>query len=1337
MRTQEYLNRLERYNFNLGDDIARLFYFVTFCGNELSSLNLMKYCTWYNISIDTGKKQIGVLKRKGFLFDDFYYFSYDQHGKQPYHIYFPTAFRLLKFHPKMVEEFKNIDPIRKDDAKWLWNTAECIFEGKEKDIKWDSIILDTLTVDIFLQVWQIDAFRPALKLLSPSRFLDASVIILEEGMDNDSLGSDSLDILENIAKDRGREEYVRDLINFYRYIFCGDKFEPMKFLSPFWFKATGAVDALYHRDMEKCLKLFEGALKLKNRHSSIKNVFFTPILCLLLVVAYKTADTVETRKKLGQFLNKTKAREMPALAPAFIFARYSGKTVLYHKEIIISDIRQMLIYSTPASRIYATLFAYCFKIPLTDIFRNPNNIKPPHCALLRYELSSYMEIPDRDRLAGIYGGAPLFHSFRESEIWEHVLSDVISEIDKFQTKTTADTNNQRIYYRVDRNYVCIMVQSWLKSGRWGAPKTISASKFFNKEQPFMDDFDLAVARHCNYYHCDVPIERVLPYLQGCPRVFNNDGSPISIEEEKPYICLEEDQDGFYLTTNVPVEYDRANKTTIQRKDNTHFTIINIDSQQKAVLENLMRITHFPKSAESQLRSLLPKLGNILEVRSPFDKKSGSTLWKDGDTSLIVRIKPGKDHFTVETLTHPLECGARYFFPGKGDRSYQDEGEGQRYKVTRNLREERDNLREFTDFMENELELYPDKDNIYSLDIPSLLSMLEFIQERKEVIRTEWPEGKSLKIKGTLTSRQVEINFTSKEQWFEAEGHATLQDGSSLSLANLLKAIAAGSVADRYVRLGEDEYMILSESLLAQLRKIEAISRISGDGSQIPTLQIGQLASILNHTGMSVTSDGGPEKLAAAMREAADLQPEIPSGLNAVLRDYQTDGFRWMVRLDHWGAGGCLADDMGLGKTVQAITFLLHKASEGPSLVVAPASVILNWSSELARFAPSLNIRILNTAEDRPGLLHSVAAHDIVLTSYRLLTTEKDTLSTIYWNTVCLDEAHTIKNRSSATAAAAMSLSARSRLVLTGTPVQNYLGELWSIFQFINPGLLGSYQHFADRFINTASEEESRLRKQQLRRIISPFILRRTKSEVVEELPEKTDIIRRIPLSDTERINYEIIRERAKEAVESSRKVSVNILSDITRLRMTACDPALTGRGDGSRSSKTEAFLDLLGEITSGGNRTLVFSQFTSYLSRIAKELDAAGTEYFYLDGSVPVARRAQMVSEFQQGNRQVFLISLKAGGLGLNLTGANYVIHLDPWWNPAVEQQATDRAYRIGQKQNVTVYHLISENTIEEKILRLHKTKRDLADAILEGQDSGRAITLEELREMLDTETLG
>ena len=307
----------------------------------------------------------------------------------------------------------------------------------------------------------------------------------------------------------------------------------------------------------------------------------------------------------------------------------------------------------------------------------------------------------------------------------------------------------------------------------------------------------------------------------------------------------------------------------------------------------------------------------------------------------------------------------------------------------------------------------------------------------------------------------------------------------------------------------------------------------------------------------------------------------------------------------------------------------------------------------------------------------------------MLASEKDLLSGVGWNVVCLDEAHVIKNRETVTSEAVMSLTASSRIVLTGTPVQNYLGELWNLFQFLNPGLLGTYRQFSSRFIDVPANE-TQMRRQQLKRIISPFLLRRTKADVVEELPEKTEITYRIPLTPDERMQYEVMREKARHQAESADRLNMNVLASITRLRQASCDMALTDSSWKAMSSKTEAFLDLAGEILSGNNRILVFSQFTAYLSTVARELEKKGVEYFYLDGKVPAAKRSEMVAAFQQGEKHVFLISLKAGGLGLNLTGANYVIHLDPWWNPAIEQQATDRAYRIGQSQNVTVSRLRS-----------------------------------------------
>ena len=313
----------------------------------------------------------------------------------------------------------------------------------------------------------------------------------------------------------------------------------------------------------------------------------------------------------------------------------------------------------------------------------------------------------------------------------------------------------------------------------------------------------------------------------------------------------------------------------------------------------------------------------------------------------------------------------------------------------------------------------------------------------------------------------------------------------------------------------------------------------------------------------------------------------------------------------------------------------------------------------------------------------------------------------------------------------MLLQARRKVILTGTPIQNHLAELWNLFQFINPGLLGSAEQFKRKFIQPIAGNNDKERQSQLRRLISPFLLRRTKSEVIEELPTKNDIYIPVELSSDEMTMYEVRRRQVEAAVLADKSLNVSTLSEITRLRQMACSCSLVDSNWKIPGSKLLTFLDLAEGLNDSGNRALVFSQFTSYLDEVRKAMEKAKLPFLYLDGSTPMTKREQLVKDFQTGKCPFFLISLKAGGLGLNLTGANYVIHLDPWWNPAIEQQATDRAYRIGQQQDVTVYHLISQHTIEEKILRLHKTKRNLADSLLEGADMAHVITQEEMLNLL------
>jgi SNF2 family DNA or RNA helicase len=423
--------------------------------------------------------------------------------------------------------------------------------------------------------------------------------------------------------------------------------------------------------------------------------------------------------------------------------------------------------------------------------------------------------------------------------------------------------------------------------------------------------------------------------------------------------------------------------------------------------------------------------------------------------------------------------------------------------------------------------------------------------------------------------------------------------------------------------------------------------------------------------------------------------------------------------------------MGLGKTVQAIAVLQHRMDAGPALVVAPVSVVPNWVSEVNRFAPALRVKTLHDSDDRTVTLTSLEAGDLLVTSYGLLLSEEDALTAKHWATVILDEAHVIKNYHTKTSKAAMTLQADFRIILTGTPLQNHLGEMWNLFQFINPGLLGDLSRFTEMFVRPADEHT----RERLKKLISPFILRRTKTAVLKELPPKTEIVRKITLSDEETAFYEMLRRKAIESLESDDSPQgakhIKILAEITRLRQACCHPALVSPGTGIESTKLSVFLEIASELKESGHRALVFSQFVTHLSLVRKALDEAGFSYQYLDGSTPTMKRLVEVRNFQNGVGDFFLISLKAGGLGLNLTSADYVIHLDPWWNPAIEDQASDRAYRIGQVQPVTVYRLVAKHTIEEKIIQLHHTKRDLADSLLEGSDRAAKLSINELMELI------
>ena len=386
-----------------------------------------------------------------------------------------------------------------------------------------------------------------------------------------------------------------------------------------------------------------------------------------------------------------------------------------------------------------------------------------------------------------------------------------------------------------------------------------------------------------------------------------------------------------------------------------------------------------------------------------------------------------------------------------------------------------------------------------------------------------------------------------------------------------------------------------------------------------------------------------------------------------------------------------------------------------------------------RFAPTLNVTLFSDS-DRETVLQQLGPFDVLVCSYGLLHHEAERLQSVHWHTLIADEAQALKNPHSKRSKAACAMTANFKIAVTGTPIENHIGELWSLFNFINPGLLGSQERFNQRF-NNIGDAKANQQSRQLKRLIQPFILRRLKSEVLTELPSRTEITLHVEQSQEEQAFYEALRRNAVEKLANSDAKAgqqrIKILAEIMRLRRASCHPQLVMQDSPISSSKLNAFAELLEELLENKHKVLVFSQFVDYLAILRKHLDHHMIHYQYLDGSTPAKKRRTAVTEFQNGNGDVFLISLKAGGSGLNLTAADYVIHMDPWWNPAVEDQASDRAHRMGQTRPVTIYRLVSQHTIEDKILNMHQHKRSLADNLLADSEQANNISLNDMMALI------
>lgn len=762
-----------------------------------------------------------------------------------------------------------------------------------------------------------------------------------------------------------------------------------------------------------------------------------------------------------------------------------------------------------------------------------------------------------------------------------------------------------------------------------------------------------------------------------------------------------------------------------RQSATRAHVISLNATHRRIAKLIGDGMVIPESGAEQLHAAIDGAARHFTVHSEV---ATGALEKPGDVTIRAELAPRGAGLRLHLAVRPFGGQGPRYTPGRGSARVFAKIADQSQAVLRDLQAERTTLDTVLGALE---EFSVDSSTLEAQceDPAECLALVEALQALPELVSLEWPAGVKFRVSRTYIASDMQITLDRKRDWFTASGELSLDDGEVIELRRLIES--ARSNRGRFIPLGDGGFVALSEDLRRRIDEISLLDEATSGPAQLPVAAAMAIADATDGARLQLGQEW--TTALAKIAEAQTLDPVLPSTLQAELRPYQLDGYKWLARLAHWGGGACLADDMGLGKTVQAIAVLLTRAPDGPALVVAPTSVCQNWIDEVRRFAPTLNVNLFEGA-DRKALIDSAGPFDVLVCSYTLLQQEIEAFSSRQWHSLVLDEAQAIKNFSTRRAQAVLALQANFRIAATGTPLENRLEELWMLFRFLNPGLLGSRERFNQRFAGPIERGDGDVRL-HLRRFIAPFILRRTKAEVLSELPPRTEITLTVEPEAEEQAFHEALRQSALDALADQSKPPqqrrFQVLAELMRVRRACCDPTLVAPNANVGSAKLDAFSDLAQELIANRHKALVFSQFVDYLSLLRVRLDELGIRYQYLDGSTPAAERSARVKAFQAGDGDLFLISLRAGGVGLNLTAADYVIITDPWWNPAVEDQAASRAHRMGQERPVTVYRLAMKDSIEERIMNLHAEKRALADSLFTGEEFGGAWSVDDLMKLL------
>ncbi|NOQ47298.1 MAG: ATP-dependent helicase, partial [Desulfobulbaceae bacterium] len=946
------------------------------------------------------------------------------------------------------------------------------------------------------------------------------------------------------------------------------------------------------------------------------------------------------------------------------------------------------------------------------------------------------------------GCRTIIHIIAPEEDWKQSLQELIAVTSQAQELERSTRLAWMVEYRAGTFKITPKEQKRTSSGHWSNGRAIALNRLMQADSfDFLTGHDRRICEALRQVEessaknggCAFDMENALPAMIGHSAVFleKSPQTPVEMVAGEPEIIVEKQDDFLFIHFVHDIGESRV---AVWQETSTRFRIIEINDDHRRVAgitgRNGLRV---PVEASRQVLDAIGNISSFMTVYSAIDVGIGveNLTVVEPDPTIHIHIIPYGSGVRLEMFVQPFSRKGPYMKPGRGVVNLMAEVDGRRLQTRRNLMLEEKMAREVEEscpMLDLAIDLEQENEREWHLlDPEECLQTLLEIEEIRDRVVLEWPEGGKLAVRRPAGVNQLNLNIrTSQQDWFSLSGQLDINQDEVIELKTLLEIV--GESHSRFIPLGDGQFLALTQEFRNRLEELIVFGdKQQGEGDEIKIHPLAAIALDDFIRQARTTADDGWRRQLENIQHAQELVPTIPSTLQAELRDYQADGFVWMTRLAHLRIGACLADDMGLGKTLQALAVILYFADKGPTLVVAPTSVCMNWEQEVNRFAPTFTLHML-IGQDREETIKKLGKFDLLVTSYTLLQQEIELLETVQWQAIVLDEAQAIKNAATKRSKAAMRLNARFRLITTGTPIENHLGELWNLFSFINPGMLGNYKQFNSRFGIPIEKHHDRAARMKLKKLIRPFMLRRLKSQVLDELPPRTEITLRVEMNPEELRFYEALRQQAIENIEGNAEKSgrhLRILAEIMRLRRACCNPRLITEDIKIASTKLQVFAEVVEELLGSRHKALVFSQFTGHLALIREFLDEKGIVYKYLDGTTPARERQRQVEAFQAGEGDLFLISLKAGGLGLNLTAADYVIHMDPWWNPAVEDQAADRAHRIGQKRPVTVYRLVTANTIEEKIVRLHQEKRDLANSLLEGSDVSARISAEELLELI------